>query len=144
VRHVLDPLQWGEDGEELLATGVYHLDKGDAVLGEACLRRTLELSRWPAARRRALIHLAGHHRRGGREEQAAQVWQRYRDEFPHCEIGWVELAKHHEHTTKDLEQALALTEAAPGSATAAIAHRRQRLLRRIARARRHSNARARS
>lgn len=135
THHVIDPLEWGEDADELLATGTYQLDHGNLALGEACLKRALEISRWPATQRRALVLLAGYYRRQQRKAAAAEVWERYRQAFPRCQLGWVELAKHHEHTTKDFQRALALVEAAPQSECAELQRRRDRLRRRVARTR---------
>lgn len=133
ARHVLEPLEWAEDGEELLATGCFLVARSRCDLGESCLRRALELSRRPNTRKRAIVHLARLLRRQGRDEAAAALWEQYRDEFPRCNMGWIELAKHHEHHTRDLALALALTLHAPDRDEPEVSRRQARLHRRLAR-----------
>lgn len=137
----VDPLQWAEDASELLATGLFW-KRHDPALAQRCLERALELSeasetsqkkRWGALRRRALTELAAVHRRAGDTARAGATWDRLRREFPHHERGWVELAKHHEHVTKDLEQALRFAEAAPSQRPEGLQRRLARLRRRLAR-----------
>ena len=132
-RHVADPLQWAEDGEELLATGTLHLRRGDASLGEKCLQRGLELARGPSTRRRLLSALARHHRRAGCPDRASALWEQHLREFPEHNLGWIELCKYHEHVTGDLPRALALAEAAPHPAGAEHERRLSRLRRRLQR-----------
>jgi uncharacterized protein len=132
-RHLLAPLHWAEDGEELLSTGLFHLQHGQADLGEACLVRGLELARLPCTRQRLTVALASHLRRGGRSAEAVTLWEAYRREFPQSNRGWVELAKYHEHVTKDLLRALDLAENAPGQEQTEHAQRVERLRRRLAR-----------
>ena len=131
-RHALDPMGWGEDAEELCASGVLQLQQGDAELGVRCLRRALELGGKPATRRRAMTELANHLRRQERLEEAATTWERYRREFPRDNVGYEALAKYHEHKVRDLPAALACAEAAPNH-TPELQHRVRRLHRRIAR-----------
>lgn len=137
----VDPLHWAEDASELLATGLFWRQL-DAELAQGCLERALELSegagsdrgrRWGALRRRALTELAALHRRSGDTARAGATWDRLRREFPNHERGWVELAKHHEHVTKDLEQALRFAEAAPTQRPEGLQRRLDRLRRRLAR-----------
>jgi hypothetical protein len=132
--HIVDPLHWAEDGDELLAAAATHLAHGDAELARRCLERGLELSPGETTHRRLLITLAGLHRRRGDRRAASEVWERYRQAFPRCNTGWVELAKYHEHVTHDLARALELAEQAPHE-DAALDHRRGRLEARIARQR---------
>jgi hypothetical protein len=132
-RHIADPLHWAEDGEELLSTGVLHLRRGDASVGEACLERGLALAGRTSTRRRLLAALARHHRREGRPEHAGALWEQHRREFPEHSAGWVELSKYHEHVTGDLGQALALAEEAPSSEGKEHERRLSRLRRRLQR-----------
>jgi uncharacterized protein YprB with RNaseH-like and TPR domain len=111
--HLCDPLEWAEDAEELEAAGRFHLRHGARELGEACLRRGLELARLPGTRRRLLARLAEELRRAGRRAEAAELWELHRREFPEHRQGWLELAKYHEHVTGELARALSLAEAAP-------------------------------
>jgi uncharacterized protein len=131
--HLLDPLHWAEDAEELLATGQMQLRCGHVELGRACLERGLELAGRPATRRRLLAVLAGHLRRASCPTEAVVLWERYRREFPEEAAGWIELAKYHEHVSKDLGQALALAEGAPRGADDEHQRRLQRLRRRLSR-----------
>jgi hypothetical protein len=130
--HVTRPLEWAEDAEELEASGRFHLGRGDLALGEACLRRGLELARLPGTRRRLLAGLALQLRRSGRRAEAAELWERHRREFPEHRQGWLELAKYHEHVTGELARALALAEAAPHP-DAEAPRRLERLRARLAR-----------
>lgn len=134
--HVLDPLTWAEDGEELLATATWLLKGGDATLARACLRRTLEICSWAPARKRALVTLARHLRRSGESAAAREIWERARTEFPDWPTGWTELAKYHEHVDKDLEQALSYARSSPRNHEDDTHKRIERLERRIARRRR--------
>lgn len=131
--HLTDPMQWAEDGEELLAAGRLHLSRGAAELGEACLVRGLELARLPATRRALLGALARHLRRSGRPDEAVARWEQLRREEPDESAGWIEQAKYHEHVTKDLAAALSLTEACPGQHTDEVQARLARLRRRVER-----------
>jgi uncharacterized protein YprB with RNaseH-like and TPR domain len=140
VRHAMDPLHWGEDGEELLGAARLHMGAGAPGLGEACLRRGLELARAPATRRRVLAALARHERRRGRPHAAGALWEQFRREFPDHDVGWTELAKYHEHVTKDLPRALDLAERAPLQHRQEHQHRLQRLRRRVARLEERSTA----
>jgi len=133
--HVVEPLQWAEDAEELLATGRLHLLHGDVTLGRACLERGLELTRRHTTRRRLLAQLASHHRRSGELARARELWERCRVEFPEENAPWVELAKYHEHVSKDLGQALALAEQAPHQSSDEHQRRLERLRRRLERGR---------
>lgn len=130
-RRLSDPLRWAEDAEELLATGLLHLRQGCWAQGERCLGRGLELAQAPCTRQRLLCGLARHLRRIGRREEAANLWDEFRQEFPQRSTGWVELAKYHEHVTKDLSRALALTEEAPGPHLDQHQRRLNRLRRRL-------------
>ena len=131
--HAGDPLTWAEDSEELLAVGLMHLRAGQRALGQRCMERGLEMARIPVTRRRLLEALAREERRAGRREHARDLWQRHVDEFPMYNTGWVELAKYHEHVSKDLRNALACAEQAPRS-TPEVQHRLDRLRRRLERA----------
>jgi hypothetical protein len=129
--HVLDPLQWAEDGAELLALGQHHLRVGDAALAERCFARGLELARGDAARMRLFVELARLLRRRGDDDAASALWERYAEEFPRHNRGFIELAKHCEHVTRDLPRALAYAERAPHSADEGLARRLARLRRRL-------------
>jgi uncharacterized protein YprB with RNaseH-like and TPR domain len=131
ARHAADPLHWGEDAEELLGAGLMHLQAGTAETGESCLCRALELGGTPATRRRLLVALARHLRRQGRVEEARKHWERYRSEFPEHNTGWVELAKYHEHVSRDLPRALDLARRAPRPHLDQLHHRLARLRRRV-------------
>jgi uncharacterized protein len=113
ARRAADPLRWAEDGDELCALGQSHLRAGNAELGEACLGRGLELARSAVTRRRLLVALARQLRRRGLRHEASLLWERHCREFPDHGLGWVELAKYHEHTAKDPGRALAIVEQAP-------------------------------
>jgi uncharacterized protein YprB with RNaseH-like and TPR domain len=111
--HVVRPLEWAEDAEELLAVAQLYLARGEREAAGPCLRRGLELARLPATRRKLLAALARELRREGRRGDAAALWELHRREFPHHNAGWLELAKYHEHVTGDLASALAHAEAVP-------------------------------
>ncbi len=134
VDHLLDPLHWAEDAEELLSVGQLHQRWGNAELAESCLRRGIEIATLPATRARLLVELAALRRRQGDRSAASLLWQQYADEFPGHNAGWVELAKHHEHATKDLARALAYAEQAPHGHRDEVLHRIGRLKRRLRRA----------
>lgn len=133
TRHLTNPLQWAEDGDELLGAARIHLRSGDPALAEACLRRGLELARIPATRRRLLTALAHRLRRQGERKEASELWEQYRREFPDLDVGWIELAKYHEHVTKNLRQALHLVERCPAQHREELQHRLDRLRRRVQR-----------
>jgi hypothetical protein len=61
------------------------------------------------------------------------VWEQFRREFPDHDVGWIELAKYHEHVTKDLPRALELAERSPMQHLEEHQHRLRRLRRRVAR-----------
>ena len=131
-QHVADPLHWAEDSEELLAGGVMHLRAGNRPLGRQCLERGLELARVPSTRRHLLAALARAHRRAGELERARELWEQYVEHFPQYNTGWIELAKYHEHVSRDLALAETATLRAPRH-TADVQHRLDRLHRRIER-----------
>jgi hypothetical protein len=133
TRHLLDPLQWAEDGEELLGSALVHLGAGETGLAEACLHRGLELARQPGTRRSLLCTLARHLRRTGRIHDAGARWEQFRREFPDHNTGYIELAKYHEHVTRDLGQALDLVERCPFQHGEETQHRLRRLRRRVQR-----------
>jgi uncharacterized protein YprB with RNaseH-like and TPR domain len=132
VRHAMDPLHWAEDGEELLGCALMHVSV-DPSLAEACLRRGLELARTPTTRRRLLSTLARHLRRRGQRQEASALWDQFRKEFPQHDAGWIELAKYHEHVTRDLHRALELAERCPLQHLDQHQHRLRRLRRRVQR-----------
>ena len=129
--HALEPLKWGEDSQELMASGALHLEQGDARLGEQCLHRALELGGRPTCRKQVLSELARHQKRQGRDEESAALWEQYRREFPRENTAYEALAKHHEHRAKDLNTALSCAQAAPHY-NPEVQHRLSRLHRRIA------------
>jgi len=131
-RHVADPLHWAEDSEELLAGAVMHLRAGNRPLGRRCLERGLEMARAPATRRRLLSALARQQRRAGHRARARALWEQYVEQFPQYNTGWIELAKHHEHVSKDLATAEAMALRAPRH-TEDVRHRLDRLRRRLER-----------
>lgn len=133
IRHAMDPLHWAEDGEELLGAARMHLES-DLVLAKACLTRGLELTKVPSSRRRLISTLARHLRRWGDPHRASALWDQYRREFPEHDTGWIELAKYHEHVTKDLPRALELAERVPARHKEEHQHRILRLRRRVTRA----------
>jgi len=133
-QHLLDPLQWAEDAEELLGCALTHLGlgpRGQAELAETCLVRGLELGRRGATRRSLLVTLARHLRRSGRPHEASVRWDQLRREFPDNSMGWVELAKYHEHVTRDVNRALDLVQRCPHQQTDELQLRLQRLRRRV-------------
>ena len=130
ARHVADPLHWAEDSEELMAAGLMNLRAGNRVLGCACLERGLEMAHLPATRRRLLAALARERRRAGRLAEARALWERYAAEFSQYNTGWIELAKYHEHVSRDLLQAEAMARQAPRQSEDVL-HRLTRLRRRL-------------
>jgi uncharacterized protein YprB with RNaseH-like and TPR domain len=132
-RHLFDPLRWAEDAAELLASGRYWA-ASDPELASACLERAVELATRPAERRHARSELARLCRRRGEREHAREQWEALRREFPQDDEPYIELAKHHEHVTKDLSSALRHAEAAPHAERPQIQHRLARLRRRLERA----------
>ena len=135
VDHIGDPLLWAEDAEELLASGLIHRQRGNQQLAEACFERGLQLARYRPTRQRLLHAMAGQQRRRKRRHAAGETWELYRQEFPHENDGWVELAKYHEHITKDYRQALRLAEAAPNPEQDDLGRRIRRLRRKLDKAR---------
>lgn len=136
ARHLVDPLHWAEDAEELLGCALLHLgrkERGAPELAEACLIRGLDLARRPATRRSLLVTLARHLRRSGRPHDAGARWEQLRREFPDQSTGWIELAKYHEHVTRDLPRALELAERSPHHQTDEVQLRLRRLRRRVQR-----------
>jgi len=136
-QHLLDPLRWAEDAEELLGGAQWLLralgPQGLSQLGETCLVRGLELARRPGTRRSLLVTLARHLRRTGRVDEASVRWEQFRREFPDHSTGWVELAKYHEHVTRDVGRALELAERCPHQQTDEMQLRLRRLRRRVQR-----------
>lgn len=132
ARHVADPLHWAEDSEELLAAGVMHLRVGNKPLGRRCLERGLEMARVSATRRLLLAALAREQRRAGEADRACELWQRYAEDFPQYNTGWIELAKYHEHVSRDLAAAEIMALRAPRQ-TEDVRHRLNRLRRRLER-----------
>jgi hypothetical protein len=113
-RHLAEPLHWAEDGEELLAAATLHLKANHLELGQQCLERTLEMARRASTRQRAMISLAQLLRRNEPPERTRLLWEQYCHEFPDEERGWIELAKYHEHVSRDFATALRLLESCPG------------------------------
>ena len=58
-------------------------------------------------------------------------WDQLRREFPDNSMGWVELAKYHEHVTRDVNRALDLVQRCPHQQTDELQLRLQRLRRRV-------------
>ncbi len=122
-------LAHGEDGADAADDGAddaagAHLEAAAAGLADG----------W--ARDEALLALATLHRRAGRREEAAALWARVAHRPGAARAHpLTELAKHHEHRERDPAAALALVERAIAAAgeTPALAHRRRRLLRKLAR-----------
>ncbi|MCK5795973.1 MAG: ribonuclease H-like domain-containing protein, partial [Deltaproteobacteria bacterium] len=131
IAHRFDPLRWAEDATELPAAGRIH-SATNPPLALACFQRSLEQPASSDLRRRAWIELARLRRRSGDLEGAALAWDTFRREFPDRSEGWIELAKHHEHVTKELQTAMRFAQGAPDHARADIEHRLVRLRRRLA------------
>ena len=130
AQHVADPLHWAEDSEELLAGAMMHLQAGNRPMGRRCLKRGLEMARVPATHRRLLGALARELRRDHRPHDACELWRQYAQEYPQYNTGWIELAKYHEHVSKDLVLAEVMAQQAPRP-TEDVQHRLARLRRRL-------------
>jgi len=129
LRRLGQPLEWAEDAWELLAAAQTWSCAGDPTRADAALARGLELARSPPARRCLLRARARLARRRGDGSLARALWERYRDEFPDENLGFVETAKLCEHKLRDLSAALRAAEAAPRPGDE-LAHRIARLRRR--------------
>ncbi|MEK6607464.1 MAG: ribonuclease H-like domain-containing protein [Myxococcota bacterium] len=131
ARKVARPLEEAEDAYELIAVGRMHLGGGDADTGLRCFERAARIATLPRARRLALVALAHALRRRGDVEALAGVWERYARDFPGENLGYVELAKVHEHRRRDPAAALKAAAAAPET-TESLLRRLRRLRARIA------------
>lgn len=136
LRLLEDPMTWAEDASELLAVGEHRLRLGaPPETALPLLERAAELARGRGAsqetRRRSLTQLARVYRRAGRLDDARAVWERYRSDFPHENLGYMELAKLYEHRGRDPERALAVANAAPHAAHEEVQRRLARLRRRV-------------
>ncbi|MBW2735960.1 MAG: ribonuclease H-like domain-containing protein [Deltaproteobacteria bacterium] len=128
---VLDPLRWSEDGDELYAIAKIWSET-NTPLAEACLERALVISGSPWTRRRVLVFGAGLRRRRGDAAGAKALWERYSEEFPQDDEGWIALAKHYEHVERDFGAALRMTQRARDHFDGTLTHRVTRLERRLA------------
>jgi uncharacterized protein YprB with RNaseH-like and TPR domain len=129
LRGLGEPLEWAEDGFELLAAAETWLRVADHTRADAALERGLSLARSAPARRRLLRLRARLAQRRGHRQLAATLWEQYRQEFPRENLGFVETAKIYEHHDKDVVSALARARAAPNRGPDVI-HRIARLERR--------------
>jgi len=113
----------------------------DAERSLACYRMALECGLPSPGRERLLLRLAAAEKRRTRWEEARALWEAAigADRFDHRP--WEEIAKVHEHRRRDLATARAIVERALGVARgahasdvvlAALAHRLDRLTRRLA------------
>lgn len=129
---VTEPLHWAEDGEELYGVAKLWHRAGDSPLAEACLDRALALTqRSSDTRRRVISLLARLRRRRGDLAGAKALWQRYSEEFPRDDEGWIALAKHYEHVERDFAAALRAARRARDDFDGSLAHRLARLERRL-------------
>jgi hypothetical protein len=130
LRTLEDPMTFAEDATELLAVGEHRLRLLDEAGAVQVIRRALDLARDPETLRRALVQLAHAERRSGRLGEARAAWERYRREFPHENLAYVELAKLFEHRERNPALALAVAAAAPHTENPEIQRRLSRLKRR--------------
>ena len=145
TQHHLLPLGWAEDADELTATGRWWAQRCDTKrldaapasaegcreLAEICLRRAVELARQPRSRRQSLCALLRQLKRWRKSESLLEVAAMLSVEFPDDELGWLELAKYHEHIAKDPTSALACAEHLPAQWRPQVAQRIARLRRRL-------------
>jgi uncharacterized protein YprB with RNaseH-like and TPR domain len=125
------------DPTDLISLGKWYEDLGMSAEAESAFRSALELDLLPTLRAIALTRLGLLLKRQERREEARLIWE----QLAGCDsvTGHIELAKHYEWHTGDLEQALTWTQAAlkvvaawpPGferdEASAELAHRLERL-----------------
>ena len=123
-------------GVEQLAAGRLWLRAGDFSRAERHLSAAIDALEDGWVYEQALLTLALLHKRAGRRELAAPLWARVveRPQGPALPT-LIELAKYHEHATRDYAAALSVVERAIASVgcDAALLHRRSRLLRRLGR-----------
>jgi len=98
------------DPADLVSLGKWYEDLGLTTQAERAFRAALDRELLPAARATALTRLGLLLKRQERREEAAIIW----GQLAGCGgvTGHIELAKHHEWYTRDLEQALTWTHAA--------------------------------
>jgi uncharacterized protein YprB with RNaseH-like and TPR domain len=125
------PLQHAEDADELSAIGALLQANAAPRKAAACHERSLQLGGCSRSRQLSLRHLARDARRDGNAERALSLWQQFAREFPQRDSGYIEQAKIHEHMTKKLDKALALTERAPHNWLPSMQKRLERLRRRL-------------
>lgn len=134
------------DPADLVSLGKWYEDLGMSAKAESAFRSALELDLLPTWRAIALTRLGLLLKRQERREEARAIWEHLTQ--CHGVTGHIELAKHHEWQTGNLDQALMWTQAAlevvaawpPGferdEAHAELTHRLERLERKRERSRR--------
>jgi tetratricopeptide (TPR) repeat protein len=91
---------------DLFSLGRIRHGHGDREAGRECMSRAVDSGLEEGQEAQALWLMARAHRQAGEFEQAVAAWQRLVALVPEDPQAYVELAKHHEHRTGDLAQAL--------------------------------------
>ncbi len=132
VRIVEDPLRRA-GGAELASAGELHDRLGNSDVALACLEAALAGPLSPEPRRRALERLSLLHKEREAWDEAVTAWKDMAELPSPGVFPFEELAKYHEHVSKDRAAALRWTERAlaradlSGAERETLAHRRARL-----------------
>ncbi len=118
---------------DLFSLGRLHHGHGDRETGREIMSRAVDSGMEENQEAQALWHMAKAHRMAGEHDRAAEVWRRLVDLMPEDPSACVELAKHHEHRTGDLEQALEWVQRAKRAAgdLPELEHREARIRRKM-------------
>ncbi|MGQ9681167.1 MAG: ribonuclease H-like domain-containing protein [Anaerolineae bacterium] len=109
-RLLAEPLRMLQHGEDLYCLGQRLESLGDGEAASALYQRCLCFPLSEGLRRATMHRLSHLHRRAGHVDEAAALWRALaeRDDVDAC----LALAKHYEHRTRDLDNAVALAERA--------------------------------
>ena len=126
--------------EELYEIGRWLYERGFRTKALSLLQRAVRLPMKPQARAKAYRTTLRAYRQQGKSEALLEVLEAYQESFPEIAEPFIELAKYHEHKTRDPNRALELAlkgRARVSSSDQAtrdeIDHRIRRLEKRIAR-----------
>jgi len=102
---------------DLLRTGRYYERQGLTEKGLACYRIASDTGKNSTEKESALFHLARQKKKGGEMEGAVQIWEELISQGTAYTVDCCEeVAKHHEHKTRDLDRAIQVVEYALGTA----------------------------
>jgi len=129
--------------QDLLAAARLLMHRGDKAAGARRMLTDLRSASCPATVRQACRLLSSSHKRAGEWPQAVEIWEEMIAQAPDDVFALVELAKWHEHRTRDYAQALNLARQAlhvlpllaPETERGILQRRIARLERRLAKAR---------